>query len=74
MLPCRCAQTSQLAEKVIVAPFSNSSNAWMLVGVRTGISSPCRGPSVWMVRVGVAEVVSEATRFTGPISWIRLVM
>ncbi|MCY1251128.1 hypothetical protein D9M72_648500 [compost metagenome] len=69
----RCDQTSQLADSVIVAPFTNSSSAWMLVGVSTGMTSPLRG-SLVMVRVGLAIDDSAATRFTGPMRLIRLAM
>ena len=54
-----------------LAPLSNSSSACTLVGVFTGISCPWRGPAVEMVRVGVAELATAATRFTGPIRLIR---
>ena len=45
----------------------------MVVGVLTGIFSPARGFEE-MVRSLAAMVASAATRFTGPISWIRLAM
>ena len=69
----RWAQTSQLADSVTVAPCSNSSSAWMLVGVSTVIVSPARGSEV-MVRVGLAVEVSAATRFTGPTRLTRFAM
>ena len=43
----------------------------MVVGVFTGIFSPARGLEE-MVRSFCGVLVSDTTRFTGPISWIRL--
>ena len=42
------------------------------MGVLTGMVSPLRGSEV-IVRVALAELVRAATRFTGPINWIKFV-
>ena len=54
MLRWVCDHTSQLVPMATVAPFSNSSTAWIVVGVSTLIFSPLRGfgyvtshPSLW---------------------------